>query len=208
MPPRKNDPSKIATGDEGAPAKELPIREGINIEVTLSRTYIPYDPQDASHTMGLLEQIWNLPLTQLTGSQPSEEHCDEAGEGGSTTKYTDPGECYVSNDQERDCFCELSGFTVRSFPPRAQLCTAWGEIYVLTGLALQRKRIRPKRRQKDHFSPRCLQSARRTGIPRLQTEIGSRARKLVPRSLHILRFQVLMGCRIQRSANRQKKYIP
>jgi len=54
MPPRKSDASKIATGDEGAPAKELPIREGINVEVNLSRelSYISHKPQDTSQTVG------------------------------------------------------------------------------------------------------------------------------------------------------------
>jgi DNA polymerase epsilon subunit 3 len=33
MPPRKSDASKVATGDEGTPAKEPVVREGINIEV-------------------------------------------------------------------------------------------------------------------------------------------------------------------------------
>jgi len=33
MPPRKSDVSKVGTGDEGTPAKELPVREGINVEV-------------------------------------------------------------------------------------------------------------------------------------------------------------------------------
>jgi len=35
MPPRKSDVSKVATGDEGTPAKEPPVREGINLEVRL-----------------------------------------------------------------------------------------------------------------------------------------------------------------------------
>jgi len=34
MPPRKSDVSKVGTGDEGTPAKELPVREGINVEVS------------------------------------------------------------------------------------------------------------------------------------------------------------------------------
>jgi len=33
MPPRKSDVSKVGEGDEGTPAKEAPLKEGINIEV-------------------------------------------------------------------------------------------------------------------------------------------------------------------------------
>ena len=43
MPPRKSDVSKAGTGDEATPAKELPIREGVNIEV---RTFLSYHPLD------------------------------------------------------------------------------------------------------------------------------------------------------------------
>jgi len=32
MPPRKSDISKVATGDEGTPAKDPPVRDGINVE--------------------------------------------------------------------------------------------------------------------------------------------------------------------------------
>jgi hypothetical protein len=34
MPPRKSDALKAATGDEGTPVKDMPPREGINVEVT------------------------------------------------------------------------------------------------------------------------------------------------------------------------------
>ena len=33
MPPRKSDASKAATGDEGTPVKDVPPREGVNVEV-------------------------------------------------------------------------------------------------------------------------------------------------------------------------------
>jgi hypothetical protein len=38
MPPRKSDVSKTGTGDEATAAKEVLVRDGINIEV-----YIPFN---------------------------------------------------------------------------------------------------------------------------------------------------------------------
>ena len=57
MPPRKSiDLSKAGTADEGTPAKEAPVREGVNIEVRDFRLF--FAPSDTSScypkTQGLM----------------------------------------------------------------------------------------------------------------------------------------------------------
>jgi hypothetical protein len=102
MPPRKSDVSKVATGDEGTPAKEPIVREGINIEVHL-----------LSSTPNWLSRLYSRhDFNTRIGPQSSQKHSDEVGERGPTTEYANPRQCYVSYDQECDSFRQLPGFTV------------------------------------------------------------------------------------------------
>jgi hypothetical protein len=70
MPPRKSDASKVATGDEGTPAKEPVVREGINIEVHFPLRLIGF--QDSILYSRPDSDTW-------IGSQSSKEHSYETG---------------------------------------------------------------------------------------------------------------------------------
>lgn len=120
MPPRKSDVSKAATGDEGTPAKETPVRDGINVEVRYKslRLRLPTHAPLSLCPVQRRPHVQDMTLIQLTGFEPAKEHSDAVSEGCAAAKYTDPGKRNASHDQERDSLCELPSLTVRP-PPSA-----------------------------------------------------------------------------------------
>lgn len=85
MPPRKSDVSKVATGDEGTPAKK-DKEDGVNIEVNF--------PGCVNCT---------FMLSSIAGSEPSKVDRYPPGKRRPPGQYANTRQCGVSTEQERNC---------------------------------------------------------------------------------------------------------
>lgn len=59
------------------------------------------------HDLSLMASFFMILSNLITGLEPAEEHCNETCERCITSEYADTGQCDVSDDEERDSFCEL-----------------------------------------------------------------------------------------------------